>query len=221
MRTTPIFAAAFLLLAGSIQAATTLFSNVNQTNAGGGNYLNTGYRYASDFQTDAFSATITGATLYVANFDTGTAHTFTASIFTDNSGTPGTLVGSFNAFSVPLNTPFANYSTTSTGISLAANTIYWEVLQMNEADVSSGPQWGETSSQATDAGSVYTTVPATALKSSTNSGSSYADVTSFGSPVQGNYQFALTGTESVPEPSPALLSSAGLGAMLLLRRRRS
>jgi hypothetical protein len=220
MKTNSIFAAQFLLLIGHIRAATTLFSNLNQANSGGGNYLNTNYRYASDFMTDGFAASITGATLEVANFDTGTAHTFTASIFTDNSGTPGVLVGSFNPFSVPLNTPFANYSTTSTGISLTANTIYWEILQMNEADVSSAPQWGNTSSPATDPGSVYTTVAGTALKQSTDGGATYSDVLFFGSPLAGNYQFALSGTETVPEPSPALLSCVAAVTMLLRRRRK-
>ena len=212
--------AIWLVLSASTQAATTLFSNVNQPLAGEGNFLNTSYRYATDFKTDSFNATITGATLTLDNLDTGTNHTFTASIFTDNSGTPGTLVGSFNPLTVLSNTGNANYSTTSAGISLTANTIYWEVLQMNEADVSSGPQWADTGSQSTDAGSVYTTITATPLMFSSNGGASYSAVTAFGSPVTGNYQFALSGTETVPEPSPTLLGLAATGAMLLRRRRQ-
>jgi hypothetical protein len=129
-------------------------------------------------------------------------------------------VGSFNPFTVLANTSTANYSTNSTGISLAPNAVYWEVLQMNEATVSSAPQWMYTSSQNTDAGSVYSTVTGTALKTSTNGGASYSDVTFFGSPVSGNYQFALSGTEA-PEPSPALLSLVAIGAMLLRRGRQS
>ena len=218
---TIIAAAGLLLLAGRISAATTLFSTLSQAPNSGTNFGTTSYRYASDFMTDASNATITGASFAVANFDTGTAHTFTASIFTDNGGTPGTLVGSFNSFSVPVNTPLANYSTTSAGISLSANTIYWTVLKMNEADVSSAPQFEYTSSQTTDAGSVYSTIPSTALKVSTDGGSTYADQTFFGSPVTGNFQFSLDGTEAAPEPSRALLGLVALGGVLLQRRRRT
>lgn len=221
MKTTTIIATLGILLAGNVPAATTLFSEINQPSDGQANLLDTTYRYASDFLTSGSAYTVTGASLKLNNLD-NIDHTFTTSIFTDNSGTPGTLVGSFNPFIVPANTSDANYSTTAGGINLLANTPYWEVLQMDEAGGSgSRPQWRSNSGNSTDAGSLFSTISSTGLKASTNSGGSYSDILFFGTPLPGNFQFALTGDLAVPEPSRILLSLVALAAMLLRRRRQS
>jgi len=68
-----------------------------------------------------------------------------------------------------------------------------------------------------DAGSFFSFIPATALKTSTDGGTTYTDVTAFSSPIHGNFQFSLTG---VPEPSRTLLMLSAFGAMLLRRRRK-
>lgn len=206
--------------ASTALAATTFFSNLGQFQDGAVNFLNTSYRYASDFLTDSTATTITGATLKVSNFDS-IAHSLTASIFTDNSGVPGTLVGSFDPFTVLAGAGYADHTTSSSGISLSANTKYWEVLQMNENLVGSSPQWRSNSGDATDTGSTFTTIPSTNLKASTNDGASYSDILYFGTPLPGNFQYSLSGIATLPEPSRHLLSLAALCAMMLRRRRNS
>ena len=210
----------WLLAANHAVATTTLISNVGQALGGPGNLASTSYRYATDFLTNGSASTITGGEFMMDNLD-NINHTFTASIFTDNGGTPGTLVGTFNPFTVPANSSYNNYSATSVGnISLASSTTYWEVMQMDENLGTGGaPQVIYTSSQAVDSGSLFSFVSATPLQTSTNGGASYSNVTAFGSPITGNYQFTLTGLV-VPEPSRALFISAGFGLSMVRRRRR-
>ncbi len=201
-------------------SAATLISNLGQGTGIVGNFLNTSYAYATDFTTDASSAwMVTGATFKMGNGD-NIAHTFTASIFDDNAGVPGSLIGSFN-FSIAAGfTSYSDASTSFAGITLLANHTYWQVLQMNEAiGIGSAPQWAGNTSENTDAGSVFTTVPSTALKNSTNGGATYSDVLFFGSPLHGNYDFALSGS-SVPEPSSGMLLAVAASSALGLWRRR-
>src|SRR6185295_17688134 len=79
--------------------AALLFSNNNQLTNSTSRVINTTDRVASDFTTGA-SPTIAQsiiATVFNNNLDNNfTPHTFTASIFTDNGGVPGVLVGSFS-----------------------------------------------------------------------------------------------------------------------------
>jgi len=209
-----------LLVAGSLSAQTTLFSNVGLGPSGPANLLNPSYRYATDFLTNSLPSTLTNVTVKLNNLD-NISHTFTASIFTDNAGSPGTLVGSFNSVTVAPNGSYADYSSISSGgISLAANTTYWEVLQMNETTGGgSAPQVAYNDTENSDAGSLFATIAATALKTSSNGGASYTDVTFFGSPVHGNYQFAVKGTQTAPEPSCAILMASGLWVLAHRRRR--
>ncbi|WP_395748891.1 choice-of-anchor R domain-containing protein [Prosthecobacter sp.] len=212
--------AAALCVTGTASAAT-LFSNMAQTQDegyalySGGSMIN-----ASDFRTGASAMTITSVTLPLWNGD-DINHTLTPSIYTDSGGLPGTLVGTLSSVTIPSSDPFtpsyANYTATSTGITLAANTNYWMTAKNSEGfDLPFYLVWGTTASNATDGGSVFSTVSATPLKLSTNNGSSWSTVSS-----TNNAMFSLTGSlAAAPEPSRALLAGLGLGG-LMLRRRRS
>jgi len=196
--------------------AATLFSNLGQGNTVQGNFNDTNDLWASDFLTNGSASTITGTTISLGNFGGDGTHTYTVSIYTDVSGKPGTSVGSFSVITAPQNfSGLINYSATSGGINLSANTTYWEVVKMNENDpFAIGGQWGSTTNNSTDAGSVFTTISGTTMKESINNGSTW------GGSNPGNFQFSLTGTQAAPEPGRGLLMLAGAG-MALLRRRRS
>ena len=130
--------------------------------------------WASDFLTGGSASTVTSTTVKLVSGD-DIDHHFTASIYTDSGGAPGTLVGSFSTITLAAGAGPANYTGTSAGISLAAGTTYWEVLRVNEDLNSGGSGWLHTSSNATDAGSVFTTVPATQVQFSGDSGTSWLD----------------------------------------------
>ena len=202
-------------LAATPARAALLFNNNNQSQDQVGAFANTTFRLASDFHTGAASSTVTTAFLTMFDGD-NINHTYTPKIFTDNSGLPGTLVGTMSTFTTNGNVlSFVKYTATSSGISLSPNTTYWMVLQMGENNNGQGATgWEQTTSQSTAAGSIFTTVSATQVKSSTNSGATWSDA------FVGNTMFELDGT--VPEPSVFLLT--GLGAFIGLipryRRRR-
>jgi hypothetical protein len=189
----------------------TLFSNLGQSTDGAGFLPDTSRRLANDFQTGLTPTTITGATLKLANPD-GIAHTYTASLWSDNAGLPGAPFATFTPILLPSGTTAGNFATTPSGvINLAASTPYWEVVQVNENRLFVvDPEWERTSSQGTDAGSIFATIASTTPKVSTNSGANWSDL------AAGNFQFALTG---VPEPTGALLLLVGAPLLLANRRR--
>jgi hypothetical protein len=185
--------------------AGTFFSNLGQgTNVyGGHNMDNTSYRLATDFLTGSSPTTITNSSLKLTSLDS-VGHNFTLSLFTDSgSSLPGLLVGSFDSTFLPAYTPQGIYSFNSPGISLAPKTAYWAVLQMDENVQNTDPYWWELSSQTTDPGSVFSTIPGTPIQLSRDSGTSWTDGTT------GNFWFSLSGTV-VPEPTTFALLGVGL-----------
>jgi hypothetical protein len=197
--------------------AALLFSNIQQQPIASNNFSqtdpSTNFRVASDFTTAGFATTITSSFVTLFNSASSPYH-FTASIFTDNAGQPGTTLGSFTQMTAGGNIlSHVNYSGTSPGISLAANTNYWMVLKMDEpfAQFPGGTAgWSRTTSQSTDAGSSFAIIAGTQIKSSTNSGSTW------GNSQVGNQMFRLDG---VPEPTTALLAAAGIFLTAGRRRR--
>lgn len=202
------------LACGGTANATLLFSTINQPNDATNHLQFTTERLASDFISGASATTIQSTTLEIFNNDNNfTAHHLTASIFTDNSGVPGTLVGSFNPFTANAFQGFSNgFATSPTGINLAANTIYWEVLQLNETANNPFVGWERTQSQVASAGT-FNTVSSTQVKFSSNSGSTWSDL------YVGNSIFQLDGVTTVPEPSAFLLGTMALAGGTWLRRR--
>jgi hypothetical protein len=193
--------------------AAAFFSNLGLTTNGffGGNLDNTSYRLATDFLTGASPTTITKAVLRLENPD-NIGHHYTLSLFTDGgSGLPGSLVGSLNTSLIaPLANPAVTNSFSSSGITLAPNTAYWAVLQINEAITNSDSFWSGLGSQATDPGSLFSTIPGTATKRSTDSGATWTDGST------GNFWFSLSGT-TVPEPATFALVGIGVLGVLLSR----
>ena len=211
---------------GMAPAATTFFSTLGRASDSStvAQFGASTELQASDFLTGGIATTITSATFSFWNPD-DINHVMTPKIFTDNSGVPGTLVGTFSTFTTPLSadpfTPaFSNFTATSAGINLAANTKYWMALSMGEnSDLPFAVVWNTTGTNAMDAGSTFSEVAGTQLKYSSNSGSSWTDT--LGAAPVTNGMFSLSGgPAAVPEPSRALLACLGL-AGLMLRRRRS
>jgi hypothetical protein len=207
----------FLIAALGVHIATqlsaaTFFSNLGQSYTGGTGLDNTNSRLANDFLTGASPTTIRTATLFMTNPD-NMVHSYTLSIFTDTgSGRPGTLVGAFDTTSLGPG-PAGNRSFSSLGISLAPNTAYWAVLQMDENIVNSDSYWSSSSSQFADAGSVFSTIPTTPQLYSLNGGANW------NSAADGNFMFSLSSTV-VPEPSTSTIAGAGVILLYLSRRKR-
>ena len=189
------------------------FSNLGQTNDTNTEHFgNLGQQLATDFETSSGSATITGITLSLENPDT-IAHNITVSLFSNSNGIPvesttpgepGTSLGSFPTLSDPGNqTSPTDASVAGNSFSLSPNTIYWVVLTLDDT-ISNGNAviWAGTSSQNTDDGSLFSTVPATDAEAM-NVDFPWAAA------FPGNYQFELTGTV-VPEPSTFVLLALGV-----------
>jgi hypothetical protein len=197
-----------VLLAADLRADT-LFSNLGQTAEGNAGVGFAAERVAADFLTDDSGATITGATLRLINQD-NVSHNVTVSLWSDSgSGTPGTLLGSFAPISVPSAT-FSNYTFTSPGIDLDADTAYWLVMRINENLNVNGVGWQITSSHAADAGSVYSLISSTQAQYSGDNGQTWVDNFPY------EFQFSL-----LPEPGKWTSLGAGALALALLRVGRS
>lgn len=197
--------------------AATLFSTLGQSYDGVAGMFTSADRLATDFQTGASATTITGASLNLANDGNTISLHFLASLFTDSAGLPGTSLGSFSTITLlPSNQIPADYSATSAGISLSANTKYWLVLKLLEDPDGLSGDWSYNQSNSTDAGSVFTPVSATQIKYSNNNGSTWVDEVGG---ATANYRYSLTGTTTAPEPGRALLLLAGTCGMVLRRKR--
>lgn len=222
MKSTLLLTLSALALAAAPNThAAVLFSNVGQTHVSTGatnaRFSSAGDTWASDFQTSTQATTITGATFYMFNLDPE-PHTYTATIYADAAGLPGAAVGSFDVYTVPGSLFSENsFVTSSSGITLSANTKYWMGLTVNE-DFSFLPTFlsaaVQTDSQAVDAGSQFGVVTST-----TSLAFKLGDDPSWLTSDQDrNLVFSLN-SSAVPEPSRAILVGLGLAGLVLRRRR--
>ncbi len=179
--------------------------------------INPTARVASDFRTAPQSSTITGIRATVSNAD-DLDHTFKASLYSDATGSVGSLVAAFSSIQLPAESTGPNLLTfTHAGVSLAADTTYWLVLETLEGEYNSNAvSWWGVDSTSADLGSSFLTVNSTDVL---HSESPYTNWTAFAPGLITNLQYDLIGTlDAVPEPSRTMLS--GLGCLLLLMRRR-
>jgi hypothetical protein len=167
MRQSRFLLTAALLLGAASACPADFISTLGQPfNVTSGNVFATTDRVATDFLTDNTARTITTLRVKLANND-DVQHNLRFSIFT-NSGTnvPGVQVGtSFTDITMNAgDVGFQDRTATNAGISLAANTTYWLVMQQLEAGSTDVVTWDGNSGQGTDAGSVYSTVAGTQLQ---------------------------------------------------------
>lgn len=210
----PILAAlALFVVAPNTSHAGLLFSTLGQTGGGTVGLNFPTERWASDFLTGASATTATSTSVRLFNDDT-IAHSYTASIFNDAGGMPGTLVGSFSSIVAPAQSvSFANFTGVSTGISLAANTIYWEVLKVNETYLDGASAWQATPSQTADFGSVFTPVAGTGVLFNGDGGSFWDDLF-----ADNQGMFSLE-TTPVPEISSTAFTMVLACTAMAMRRR--
>ena len=160
---------------------------------------------ASDFLTGTSPMIATDLAVQLSNID-GVAHTVIFSIYTNNAGFPGSLIGSFATLAVP-GGQFNKKLFSQGNISLAVNTPYWLGMVLGEPGTN-GIYSARTGSQAIDSG-IFSTIPATLTV--------IVDNGTYTGGYVGNLTYSLSGT-STPEPASAVL--LGLGALLLAARRR-
>lgn len=210
-----LICALVLFSPASVRAATiysTLGQSVDQVN----NFGDVTWRWASDFRTGNATSTITTATLAMTNND-NIVHHFTFAIFIDDSGRPGTLVDAFDEELILPGAYFrVNVSAKDAGIDLAANTIYWFVVKMNEKPNNAISFLSSTDSSVADAGSFSSPVASTHDLVSFDGGATYS------TGIPGNFVLALEGAIVVPEPTSITLLVVGASAIALrLRRKRT
>ncbi len=218
MRPIALAAAIAGLLAANASAAV-LFSTLGQSNGAAQSIFDTTYLLATDFETQADGATITGLTLNLTNVDS-ISHSFKVWLHSDISGSVGASLTNFSTETLVANQSGAlnKLFTHDTGYSLVANTKYWVVLEMleNVANPLSGndPTWSGNSGDGIDGGGSFLEVTSTKAMFYDSFAANWTDS------IADNYLFNIIGTLSpVPEPSRVVLAIAGLFVLGFRRRR--
>lgn len=214
MRSLALAAAIAGLFAANTSAAV-LFSTLGQSNNAPDGLATTGYRLATDFETQAAGSSITGITLNMNNSDS-IDHNFTVGLYSDVGGSVGALLTNFSTELIAAAQFGAvNKLFSHTGYSLVANTKYWVVLQMLEDAVEFGnkPNWSGNTSDGIDGGGSFLEVTSTLAQVSDDDGASWSDTSTE------NFLFNVIGVIAVPEPSRAILTLAGFAGICLRRRR--
>jgi hypothetical protein len=199
---------------GQQASAVTLVENLSQSNGGTG-VVAINFWEGSSFTTGSSSYNLNSATLLFQE-NTADPNLFLR-LYSNSSGTPGTLITSFTN-PTPITTTLTNNTfTLATPQALAANTTYWLVSGTTGGG---GYDWGYTTSFN------QTGLPSWTIGdgyvASNNQGGSWDSF-----PTDGPYQFSLEGTTStpptsVPEPGSvvALLGLGGLGLASSLKKRK-
>ena len=186
------------------QSSTRLISNTVQTRFG---QSDLSHDHAQAFTTGNHSAgyTVTSVTLSMRKF-AGTQPTYEASINTDGSGAPGTLVGKLNTPSPPTTTGYVDRQFTASdgAIDLEANTTYWFFI--NSSSGTSVTNVSTTTSDNEDSGGADGWSIADKRLLRNNS------VTNWGGSTDA-LRLAINGYET---PAPALVSAEVNGTSLVL-----
>ncbi len=194
----------------SAQIVSNLAESTDGTRLVGNPFGSQDRRTATTFTTgsNAGGYTLTSATIAFGVATLGTPQNIVVSITEDNSGEPGTVVGTL-AGSNP--TTAGNYDYTNDGLALAANTTYF--LELSAPGSASGNRYhpaGATSNSETS--SDGWTIGDGFLETTTGG-------TPWAGPFDGSLQFSLTATP-VPEPHEyAMLVGLALVGFVAVRRR--
>ncbi len=138
----------------------------------------------------------------------GSPSGFSLSIYTDNSGKPGSSLAALSGSANP-SALSSIYSYTASGVTLSSLTPYWVVAKAATPKATGGYAWAITSSTNYFSDDGWSTVTLSA--GSADAGSSWV-------PTGGIYQFSVEAT-AVPEPQTFALLGLGLSAFLLRRRK--
>jgi hypothetical protein len=194
----------FLVIAAGLRADA-VYNNVGSTSDGTDPITGVG-PLEDSFTTGASSFSFGGVTVLLDTTDvTGTV---TASLLSDSSGNPGSLITTLGTVSdSALGSTLTAYTfNLSTPDTLAANTTYW--IQLSSDDGSSA-QWSW---------SLDTSGPGVSGQSFANIGGIFPD-------YDGSYQMSVNdpppaGTVPTPEPGVFSLLGFGLGALVFASRRK-
>lgn len=209
------------MLVSHVSAQVTLLGNLGQTSTNAsvviGNNSGNDMVAALSFTMPSTSYTLSSVTLRLSGYGSGAADSPAVGIYSDNSGTPGTLVGSLLTNPSPNDGSEANFTFTATSATtLVGSTTYW--LKVDEVGTGqylwrgSNPYSIQPSGEATYG----------VLLTSPNSGSTWPTNVSA---VVPNLRptFEITATSAIPEPSTYAMWAGAIGLLgsFIVRRRRS
>ena len=154
---------------------------------------------ASGFTTGATAQQLDWVSIVGFNNDVGTK---TVAIYSNNAGSPGTLVATSSGTTVGLKNVYQfNFS----GANLAASTSYWVLPEV-------GLSWYIEAVNLAPSAQNSSGFSYLGVKTSTNSGSSWNT-----SPF--NYTLGVSTSDVPPVPEPAITSLVCLGGIAFMRRR--
>jgi hypothetical protein len=199
------------------RGADIIVSNLNQTNDGNDTIqpyvpgVQPGFAAAQEFTTGLQSYVLSQILANLGGFDPGAKNDFTltATLQSDNGGTPGSVL---TTFTYDINSiPAAGFAHVAfnpiNSVILTSGVNYWFVLSGSSSDGTGGVNWSFTNSTSVEGPG---TLPA--FNTSNDNGATW------NGPFSGQpYQIQVSGT-LVPEPASWVPGSLGLAGMFLATR---
>lgn len=202
-----VAAVAMLGILPSVAHGDTLFDNLSAT-PGGDDFIGSSYSYgplADSFTTGASSFSFDSLSLVLNALSPGDGDSFTISLLSDNSTSPGSVLETFATVSdSSLSTSYATYTFTGSSYTLAPSTTYW--IELSSPDSSANWFWTLDDTGTGVAGESFYIA---------QQGGVYSD-------TDGPYLMAIPGVEvtSTPEAGMFITLAFGLGALFLVSLKR-